>query len=327
MNHKIQWGIIGLGKIAHKFAQDLNRTPGAVIAAVGSRNKEKAAKFAREYHAIQSYGSYIELARDPSVDIVYIATPHAFHQENTILCLEHGKAVLCEKPMGLDRKQVEKMCSLARAKKRFLMEALWTRFIPATRYVLEQINSGIIGEIKHLKADFGFIVNTGPESRLINKSKGGGALLDIGIYPLLLAQLILGRPRSIAAKAIKADNGIDLYCAAIAQYDNDAVAIMESSFISDTPTEAMIYGALGYIKLPTKFHQAATVEIYLYKDKQLHTIDIPFEGNGYVHEIEHVHKCLQERRIESPLLPLNFSLEFAADLDRIKQKIGVQYDT
>ena len=175
------------GEIAHKFANGLQFVPGARLQAVGSRNLDRAKAFATQYHAAKSYGSYEELAADPEVDIIYIATPHSFHMENTLLCLEHGKAVLCEKPIAINSQQVQAMIDASQQHKTFLMEALWSRFLPNILKAKDLMESGVIGKANHLAVDFGFEASYDPDSRLFNPALGGGALLDIGIYPLFFA--------------------------------------------------------------------------------------------------------------------------------------------
>ncbi len=325
MKQQINWGIIGLGKIAHQFAQDINRTDNANLVAVGSRSIDKAKSFAALYHAGSYCDSYKKVAQDSNVDIIYIATPHSFHFEHTLLCLQHDKAVLCEKPMGLDSDEVIQMTQLAQSKGLFLMEGLWTRFMPATQLVLDQINQGTVGSLQYIKADFGFKVNAGPESRLLDKFKGGGALLDIGIYPLFLCRLLLGDPIQLQASAIMADNGIDLMTAIVASYTENTKAILECSFISQTPTEAYIYGTKGFVKMHRKFHQAHQIAIHTYNDATTKVYEVPYNGNGYIHEIEHVHKCLQEGQQQSHLLSHELSIKLSQDMDRVKELIGLSY--
>ena len=181
MQQTYRWGILAPGKIAHKFAAGLPFVPGAELYAIGSRNSEKAKEFATQYHAPVSYGSYEALAGDPKVDIIYIATPHAFHMDNTLLCLKNGKAVLCEKPLAMNLRQVQAMVQAARDNNSFLMEALWSRFLPNITKAKEILKSGKIGRATHLVADFGFKADFDPKSRLFDPNLGGGALLDIGI--------------------------------------------------------------------------------------------------------------------------------------------------
>ncbi|MBN1651101.1 MAG: Gfo/Idh/MocA family oxidoreductase [Bacteroidales bacterium] len=209
MSKIINWGIIGLGKIAHKFAEDLQLVEDANLLAVASRDIENAKSFAKKFSANQFYSSYKALVENPNVDVVYIATPHALHYEHTLLCLNANKAVLCEKAFAMNAAEVKEMIRTAKARNVFLMEALWTRFIPGTLKTLALIKEGSIGKIHSVEADFGFIGDTDPEKRLFNKRLGGGALFDIGIYPVFLSILILGAPKYINAHATMAATGVD----------------------------------------------------------------------------------------------------------------------
>ena len=199
MGKKINWGILGPGKIARKFAQDLMLSDNAVLYGVASRNLERANAFCQEYHGLKYYGSYDELVSESGIDVVYIATPHPYHFEHTMMCLEHGKAVLCEKPMGMDHEQVRGMAEKAQKIGLFLMEGIWTRFIPGVELYLDLIKKDIIGEVTTLHADFGFLAPFDAQSRLYNKTLGGGSLLDIGIYPLYLSLITLGIPVQVKA--------------------------------------------------------------------------------------------------------------------------------
>jgi len=322
----IQWGILGLGNIANKFAQDLVKVKGAALHAVGSRDKNKAQQFANTYNAKVCYSSYEELAADPKIQIIYIATPHSLHYENTMMCLNAGKSVLCEKPIGLNSEQAGEMMTLAREKNLFLMEGIWTRFIPATQKVLDLLKEGAIGDIFYIKSDFGFRVTAPPESRLLDPKLGGGALLDIGIYPLYLSLLLLGEPEHLKAEGILDSNGIDLYCAVMGSFKNGVKAVMESSFISNTPTEAFIYGTSGFIHMKSQFHNCREIEVYHNDTKTSKVYSLPITGHGYFHEIMHVQNCLNQGKTESDLLPLGMSLSLSQNLDRIKNLISLKYD-
>jgi predicted dehydrogenase len=327
MNDNIKWGILGLGKIAHTFVQDLVHVPGAQLQAVGSRSLEKAQAFAAMYGASAHYSSYQELAEDPDVDIIYIATPHALHYENTMMCLRHGKSVLCEKPMALNAQQAREMINLAQEKNLFLMQGVWTRFIPATQKVLDLLEQKQIGAISYVKADFGFRVSAPPESRLLDPQLGGGALLDIGIYPLYLSLLLLGEPIDLKAEAILDANGVDRYCSVLGSFKNNAKSVMESSFLSNTPTEAFIYGSKGFIHMKSKFHQCEEIVVHNYESDTDTVYKLPITGNGYSHEIEEIHRCLKSGKTESDLLPHSMSLSLIENLDRIRELIGLKYNT
>lgn len=322
---KINWGILGLGKIASTFAHDLQLTENAVIYGVASRSAEKAKSFAEEFRALKSYGSYESLVADPDIDIVYVATPHPMHFRNTMMCLKHGKAVLCEKPMGMNADEEKAMIAEARLRKLFLMEGIWTRFMPATVKLLELIEKGAIGDILHIRADFGFRGNPDPEARLYNKKLGGGSLLDIGLYPVYLSLLLLGAPTGIKASARMSATGVDSACAMVFDYPDRALAVLESTFEVDTPTEAFVFGSKGALKLHGQFHHAR--KISLFRDGKLQEIfDVDYRGNGYVHEIEEVHRCLLNGETESPKLPLDTSLSLVSTLDRVREEIGLSYD-
>ena len=323
MNRKIKWGIIGLGKIANKFAADLQLSESAELYAVASRSQEKANEFAHQYNAKIAYNFYEKLAKDPNVDVVYIATPHVFHYQNTLMCLKNGKHVLCEKPMGMNQDQVKEMMALAKEKGLFLMEGIWTRFHPAIQKVLELIHSKSIGDIIHLKADFGFLADYNPQKRLFNKKLGGGSLLDIGLYPVYLSLLLLGKPIKIDAKARFTQTGVDDFCTINFEYGNRVHSALESTLAMQTPTEANIHGTKGSIKIHSRFHESTKVA--LYKSGEATIYDFNMKGNGYYYEIEEVNQCLNAAALESKKLPLSISLALAQTLDLIREKIGLEY--
>lgn len=325
MSKKIKWGIIGLGKIADKFASDLLLSNNAVLHGVASRELNKARLFAEKFKSINYYGSYEELADDSRIDVIYIATPHAFHFENTMMCLRKGKAVLCEKPMGMNSDEVKIMVREAKSRNLFLMEGIWTRFIPATEKLIEILNKKIIGEVFSIRADFGFKGDFNPESRLYNKKLGGGSLLDIGIYPVYLSLLTLGLAKDLKAMARMTQTGVDSYCSMLFNYENGAKAILESTTEADTPTEAYIYGNKGSIKLHSRFHHTEKMTISRNGEKEV--LDIKYKGNGYLHEIEETNKCLINQEVESPKLPLKTSVNLISLIDRIKEEIGLKYET
>lgn len=325
MKRKIKWGIIGLGKIANTFAHDILLSENARLCAVASRSPEKAQKFAAKYNVEKHYGSYYELAKDPDIDVIYIATPHSYHYENTLLCLENGKSVLCEKPMGMNAQQVEMMIKTAMENKLFLMEGIWTRFMPATEKLLELLNKKVIGEIKEVRADFGFQTQFNPDSRLYNKSLGGGSLLDIGIYPIYLSLITLGIPTGITATAEMTKTMVDASCSIDLTYKNSARAYLESSILKDTKTEALIRGEKGYIKLHTRFHQSQMLSLTI--DGICTDYKLPYPGNGYLNEIKEVNSCLLQGKNQSPKLPLKLSLELITIIDNVRRKIGLKYNS
>ncbi|MCF8373942.1 MAG: Gfo/Idh/MocA family oxidoreductase [Bacteroidales bacterium] len=318
LTKQVNWGILGLGHIAHKFVQDLQLSTKSKLHAVASRDIEKANEVGRKYDAIKCYGNYAEIATDPTVDVVYIATPHSFHFENTMMCLQAGKSVLCEKPMGLNAKEVATLIQEARARKLFLMEALWTRFIPSTEKVLELIADGVIGKINFLHADFGFVGSKDPKNRILNKALGGGSLLDIGIYPVYLSMLLLGMPNEIKAMARFTDTSVDSYCSVLMNFARGEKANLYSTIEAETPTEATIYGEKGTIKMHRPFHHSEKISLIL-NNGSAKDFEIKYKGNGYFHEIEEVENCLKNGKTESDKHSLSDSLNLINILDRIKQ--------
>ena len=324
MSTPVRWGIIGPGNIARKFAEDLKLADGAVLQAVASRDAKRAKAFGKDFGAVSTYGSYEALVKDPEVDIVYIATPHVFHYPHAMLCLQHGKAVLCEKPFGMNAAEVEAMLTEAKARDVFIMEAFWTRFIPGIQKMLDLIQADTIGEIEYLRADFGFIGETDPKKRVYNKALGGGSLLDVGIYPVYLALLLMGAPEKIEASALFSSTGVDTHCAMLFNYAKGQKSILESSVIANTPTEALIFGTKGMLKLHHSFHHTQKITLELY-GKQPESIEVKYKGNGYYHEIVEAMECLRSGKKESAALPQRMSLDLIKTLDRVRQEVGLVY--
>jgi predicted dehydrogenase len=325
-NTKIwNWGIIGPGKIAHKFVQDLQaHVPNARVHAVASRSLDRSQAFATEYNIANVYGSYHEMLSCPNLDIVYIATPHSQHYQNTLLCLNAGIPTLCEKAFAVNSRQVSEMIDLAQTKKIFLQEAIWTRFHPATLQVLDWVKSGKIGEIVHIAADFGFKTNLTPEGRLLNKELTGGSLMDIGIYPLFISKLLLGEPKTIKAVGALSATEVDLNCSMSLNYESGATASLYSTIQAHTTCEAHIYGSKGKIKIHSRFHETHAITLEQDGEPPI-TLETERLGNGYSYEIADAQRCLEEGRNENNLLPLKFSQELMAQLDIIKKQIGVVY--
>lgn len=319
------WGILGPGKIAHKFAQGLLSLDNAKLYSVGSRSAERATSFARQYNIPKIYASYEELAADSETEIIYIASPHSEHYQHVKLCLENGKHVLCEKAFTTNSKQLEELISLSRKKNLFLMEAIWTRFLPSIEKTLEIIQSGTIGEIKMINADFGFQAPYDKEGRLFNPKLAGGALLDIGIYPLFLCLLLLGYPKEIKALAYKGQSGVDESLAAALIYENGAMAAINTTFLAHTSTKAEIFGTKGNIKLNPRWFSPTNLELNI-NGKQSETIDFNYQNNGYGYEAEEVMHCLTKGLTESALLPLSFSLQLMNLMDEIRKQTEIIYE-
>ncbi len=323
MRRTYRWGILAPGNIAHKFASGLQFVPGAELYAIGSRDGIKARTFAEQYQAPVSYDSYEALAKDPEVDIIYIATPHTFHTENALLCLEHGKAVLCEKPLAINSRQVESMISAARKNNSFLMEALWSRFLPNIIKVKELATSGKIGAINHLEADFGFKADYNPKSRLFDPALGGGALLDIGIYPLFFALYLFGKPIEVESEAKLGPTGVDESCKVKLKFSSGAIANLRFTVTEFTPVEARIKGSKGEIMLPNRWYQPANIVTSTTDESEESIID--FVGNGYNYQAVEVQNCLDEGRIESPKWSHTDSLQLMQLMDKIRNQCGIEY--
>ena len=319
------WAILGCGKIAGKFANDLLLTEGTNLYAVASRDKEKAVNFGNTYNAIKSYGSYEEMAQDPDIDIVYIATPHMFHKENTLLCLSNNKAVLCEKAFAMNLEEVEEMIAFAKAKKIFLMEALWTHFLPHYKFVLDKVASGTLGEVQSLKADFGFNSPFDTTSRLYNKSLGGGSLLDVGIYPVFAALSLLGYTEDIKANATLGPTGVDHNCTIKLRYPTGVEAKLFSAIDEETPTHCHIVLEKGEIIINSRFHEPSSVTLTENGVTETLEFSTPKDVNGYHYEILHCQEMLALRKTESDVMTFSKSKELIMMLDKVRAQIGLSY--
>jgi predicted dehydrogenase len=323
------WGIIGPGKIARKFADDLQRLPNARLHAVASTSPERAAAFAAAYGAPHAYGRYEDIVRCPNLDIVYIATPHVFHCENTLLCIENGIPVLCEKPFAMNAAEANRMINAARSRRLFLMEALWTRFIPAVDHAFGIAAGGGIGALHTVKSDFGFHMPFDPAHRVFDKALGGGSLLDIGIYPVLLSLFLFGKPagRDILATAAFTPTEVDESCLFCFSYPGNRLATGHSSIAANMPVEARLYGTEGTIFLHSRWHQANRLTVSRYEGRSEVKQDLlfPYEGWGYSFEAAHVMQCLENNMTESDRVPLDFTSDLTETLDAIRDKVGLRY--
>ena len=323
----IRWGILGCGRIAGKFAEDLARIPDAELAALGSSDIARARAFSERFPARRLHGSYGELVADPEVDAVYVATPHAMHHENTLLCLSHGKAVLCEKAFAMNLRQATEMVETARREKVFLMEALWTKFLPHYRTTMEMIASGRLGKVRSVLANFGFRPTDPVPDRIYNPALGGGTLLDIGIYNVFLAQSVLGVPDEVVATMTPSPTGVDAQCAVTFRYREGSIAHLFSTFLSNLATDADISGDAGRIRLTTRFYEpSATLEYYPGVVSTRTVVPVEKrEGWGYLYEIEHVNECLRQGLTESPVMTHRDTLDLMQTLDRIREAAGIVY--
>lgn len=322
-NKIINWGIIGPGNIANKFVQDLLTVEDVKLYAIASRSQEKADAFATKYNAIKAYDNYENLANDPNIDAVYIATPHTFHKEHALLCLEQKKAVLCEKPFAMNLEEVNIMIAKAKKENVLLMEALWTYFLPHYQFVLKELENKTYGNVLKLECDFGFKSEHSKESRVLNKSLGGGSLLDIGIYPIFAALSTLETPNNITADATFFDTGADATCDMIFDYNDDVTATLKSSFLEKTPNEAIFYCEKGIIKINDGFHGPTTVSIIINGKEEVK--DFNYSTNGYDYEIRHFNQLLRANKTESDIMTFDFSTKLIQTLDSVRKEIGLDY--
>lgn len=320
----IRWGILATGNIAAKLAAAINDVDDAELLAVGSRSQASADAFGDKWGVPRRYNSYTALAADPDVDVIYIATPHSYHDDNMRLCLEAGKHVLCEKPFTLNASEAETCVALAREKGLFLMDAMWMRTIPAIIQVRRWLEDDRIGQPRLLQADFTFDMEFDPDHRLFNPALGGGALLDVGVYPLALASMVMGDPEMISGQAILGQTGVDELDGIILSYPTEALAVLSCGIRAEKPQEATIMGSNGRIVIHPPFHCPDTLTLYS-GDNAPETVTIPFSGNGYVHEVVEVNSCLRDGRLESPLMPLDETIRLMRQMDTLRAMWGVRY--
>lgn len=325
MTKKIKWGIMGCGSIANKFASDLPLTKYGKLVAVGSRSKAKAKKFAALHGAELGYSSYEELAADPQVDIVYVATPHPYHMDNALLAISNGKHVLCEKPIAMNAKQTRRMITAAQRKGVFLMEAMWARFFPSLARIRKWIADGRIGQVLAVEADFGIHFKVGPKHRLFNPELGGGALLDLGIYPVSFASMVYKtQPKKIISVMHKAKTGVDDQAVITFEYANGATASLSTSSRLALQNEARIFGTKGSIIVHPWFLFSNRLTLQI-NGKSEKNIDLPYPGTGLHFEAEHVHNCLKKGVMESPVMPLDESLAIMQTMDKIRKQWNLTY--
>lgn len=317
---KIRWAILGCGKIAKKFASDLRLVADCELLAVASRDKLNAGQFGAEYGARMVYDQYEAMLNNPDIDVVYVATPHGLHADHVQLCLNHGKAVLCEKAFALNLQQTKAMIDLAREKNIFLMEALWSKFIPSYSIMKTMVAEGKLGDIQSVLINFGFIPQQPVAQRLFDPALGGGTLLDIGIYNVFYTLSVLGKPDHIDAHITPATTGVDEQCAILFRYNNGAMAQLFSSYTSHLPTEANISGNKGRLRLTHRFYTPeAQLEFYPERMDSKQLIEIPpTQGFGYHYEANHVNDCLRKGLTESPVMTHGDTLMLMEVLDEIR---------
>lgn len=324
---KIRWGILGCGRIARKFAADLRLVTDAELTAITSRNKETLELFAKDFPCKHLHNSYEALAANNEVDVIYVATPHSHHYEHTMLCLNHDKAVLCEKAFAINSRQAKEMIKTANERKVFLMEALWTKFLPHYKKLQELLQQKALGDIKSMLVNFGFKTSDKSPQRLFDPLLGGGSLLDIGIYNVFMTMSVLGKPDVIEATMTPSSTGIDEQIAVLFKYNSGAMAQLFSSFVTNLPIQAEINGTEGNITLTTRFYEpSATIQLYRQTPSEKEILTVEKEpGFGYQYEARHVNECLKKGLTESPVLTHADTLLLMEILDRIRKKARIEY--
>ncbi|MET7433660.1 MULTISPECIES: Gfo/Idh/MocA family protein [Streptomyces] len=323
----VRWGILATGGIAAAFAADLVDLPDADIVAVASRRRESAEAFAERFGVERAYGDWESLAADPDVDVVYVATPHTAHRAAAGLCLTAGRNVLCEKPFTLNLREAEELVTLAREHDRFLMEAMWMYCNPLVRRLKALVEDGAIGEVRTVHADFGLAGPFPAAHRLRDPALGGGALLDLGVYPVSFAQLLLGEPDGIAANAVLSPEGVDLQTGAVLSWENGALASLHCSIVGGTPVTASVTGSRGRIDIPPGFFHPDRFVLHRDgRDPEEFAAD-PADGprTSLRHEAAEVMRALRAGEKESPLVPLEGTLAVMRTLDAVRERIGVRY--
>ena len=324
MSTDFRWGILASGGIATAFARDLSYFNNHIVAAVGSRSQESADSFATEFPGCIAYGSYEDLVNDPTLDAIYVATPHPYHVSNTVLALNAGKPVLCEKPFTINAAEAKQMKAAADANGVALMEAMWARFLPHMHRVREILASGVLGEIWAVEADHGQRLSDYANPRHWEPSLGGGALLDLGIYPISFAHMVLGKPDSITSSATFTDKGVDASSTAIFNYKSGAQAILTSNMMVSTPCRATICGTLGKIEIDRTFYNPASMRVIMHDGT---TTEYPsdYKGHGLREQAKEIERVVRSGAKNSPILTPDESIEIMGSLDEIRRQIGLIY--
>ena len=320
----IRWGVLGAGGIAASFCTDLQYLPDHQVVAVGARTPGTNIEFADRFSIANRHDSYAALVADPDVDVVYVATPHPQHFDAAMLAIEAGKAVLVEKPFTMNAADSRLLANAARARGTFLMEAMWTWFLPHIVQIREVVNSGRIGEIVTVTAEFG--AQFGSDSpRAFVLEAGGGALLDVGIYPVSFAAMLLGKPSDIIAAADLSDGGVDVTTSIILRHTGGAHAILNTTMLGDTANGATITGSLGRIDIHPEFFRPTSFSIVDTATGAREKVSVPHVGGGLRHQADEVGRCLRSGLTESPILPLAQTISIMETIDEIARQIGLHY--
>lgn len=316
---------MGAGRIGSALVEAIEETGGEVLA-IGSSSRERAETFGDRHGIPHRYHSHHEVALDPDVDVVYIASTNDAHHAHTLAAVDAGKAVLCEKPFALNVPQAREMVSRARDRGVFLMEAMWMRFQPATDRLVEMVSDGYIGEIRTVSANFGFPAGPHASNRLFDLSLGGGTIMDLGVYVVTLATMLLGPPEHISARIERFPSGVDSQAGLVLHHQKGGMSTLSTSFVSDTSNEAVVSGSEGRIRVHAPFHHSSMLTLERRGDV-VETIDTSYPGSQYRFEVDEVLRCLDEGLTESPKMPLDDSLALMGVLDRIRSKVGLEFPT
>ena len=324
----VRWGILGTGVIASKFATDLARVPDAELHAVGSRSVEAADAFAERFDVPVRHAGYRALVEDPAIDVVYVALPHPEHHAWARAALEAGRAVLCEKPFTVTAAEARELVDSARGKGRFLMEAMWTRFLPGMIRVRQVLDSGVLGEVRTVHADLGIRMHPDPASRLFAPELGGGALLDLGVYPVSFASFVLGAPLSVTAVATPTATGVDAQTSVILHYESGAHAVLNTTLEADTPGGAVVAGSEGRLELSGPLFDPSEIRLVRGANPAAEVVEeirLSDPGHGWNHEAVEVGRCIRAGLLESPTMPLDESVAIMETLDEIRRQVGLRY--
>ena len=322
-NEPIRWGVLGAGGIAATVGADIAASPGSVLTAVGARDRDRASAFARAHGFARSYGSYRELVADPDVDIVYVATTHGQHHEHALLALAAGKPVLVEKAFTLNARQAREVVATARNRGLFCMEAMWMRLNPLVRRAHEIVASGRIGDLVSVRAELSRRFEFRPEHRLFDLAAGGGALLDLGVYPITLAWLFLGRPARVDSVGTLSPTGSVATVAMQWSYPGGQVAQVLTSAVSPSPFAALICGTQGWIRIEPRVQYPTSIVVHTPQGEE--EIEETQPGNGYGPQVAEVERCLRAGLLESPLVPLDETVAILDLIDSARRDIGARY--
>jgi len=321
----VHWGILGTGTIARLVAEDLQLLPDAALTAVGSRAQERADAFGDTFDVPHRHDSYESLVANSALDVVHVATPHSAHLDHATMALEAGHAVLCEKPLTLNAAQAEQLIATARRHDQFLMEAMWTRFLPVMDDVHRLVQEErALGDLRLLQADIGVSQPFDPTHRLFDPALGGGALLDLGVYPIAFAFDLFGPPDEVTSSAVLGETGVDEQCAAVFRYDDGTQAVWHASVRADAGRTCVLAGPDGRLRGTRSWWKGAPFEL-IREDNTTKTWARPYAGNGYQFEAAHVTQCLREGRTESPVMPLDESHAVLQTMDALRDDWGVTY--